>query len=364
MAGNIFSEFGGNGGVAGVFAHEDALLPEFEPDELPHRERELSEIARALEPAARGLPAQNLFVFGPVGTGKTSAVKKAIKELEEYSGKARGVYVNCWHSDSRQAVFSDIAQSLGEAMPRRGIGSGEIFERVVQACRREGTALVVALDEADRVFAKGEEALLYDLGRARELNGAKISVVLVSNDEGLLAKADNRIRSSVSPVAVEFKKYSPAQLKDILRQRAKAAFVPGACLEETVAVCAAHGAKMGGDARIALEALWKAGRNADARGSRKVEALDARKSFETSGEWKKQARLAGASELEEAVLGALRENGPLSSGELLEKVREKKEITERGLRYAVDSLEGKKLLHARETAGPGGRGKTREIKLA
>lgn len=349
----------------GVFAREDALRPEFEPQELIHREAELSEIARALVPATRGAAAHNVFIHGPVGTGKTTAVKKVLKELEEYSESAKGVYVNCWQSNTRQAVFSDVAQALGEVLPRRGIGSDEVFSRIAQWCRREGKALIVVLDEADRVFAKNEESMLYDLSRSVELHGAKISVACISNDAELLANADARIRSSLAPVSVEFKKYSPTQLKDILRERSKIAFAPGACSEEAIALCAAHAAKLGGDARLALETLWTAGRNADSRGSDEVGAEDARSAFgEKEGEWKKQSRLAGATGDEKLVLGILKERGELATGELLAAFSEKKSITERGLRYAIVSLEGKKLVKTRESQGISGRGKTRILSLA
>ncbi len=347
----------------GVFADEEALQPGYMPGELVHRERELEEIARVLTPATRGESAQNLFLSGPTGTGKTSAARRVLKELEEYSDKARGVYVNCWTSNTRQAVFSDIASGLGETLPRRGIGGDEIFSRIIQVAKRESKSIIAILDEADRIFEKKEESLLYDLCRARENFGAKITVICISNNAELLATADSRIRSSLSPHSVEFGKYTPTELKDILRERSKIAFLPNACTEEAIALCAAHAAKLGGDARIALETLWKAGQNAERRGCAKVEAQDARAAFEKeSGEWKKRARMQGATQDEQLALGILKEKGKLTSGELLEGFLQKKQITERGLRYVIESLESKKLVETRETPGREGRGKTREIK--
>ena len=61
---------------------------------------------------------------------------------------------------------------------------------------------------------------------------------------------------------VEFKNYTPQELKDILKERASKAFLEKVLDEDVINLVAAHAAKNNGDARIAIEALWKAGKNA------------------------------------------------------------------------------------------------------
>src|SRR3989338_9451585 len=84
-----------------IFKDERALMPEYLPDVLPHREREIREIADALRGAADGRGAENLLLTGPTGTGKTSVSKYVLKELADYSSRVVPLYINCWEVTTR-----------------------------------------------------------------------------------------------------------------------------------------------------------------------------------------------------------------------------------------------------------------------
>ena len=349
---------------SGVFRDERMLLPEHQPSELLFREAEIRAVARAFSGVATGQRPENVFVFGPTGTGKTSVARFVLDELKEYTEKASAAYVNCWEHDSRQAVLSLIADSLGEALPRRGIGSDEIFSRVVQSMRYQQKACIVVLDEADRIAESGNESLFYDLSRAKENHGASFGLVLVSNSQGLLSGLDDRIRSSLRLSPVEFRKYSPSQLKDILSARAKNAFNPGACDDEIIGLCAAFGAKAGGDARVALETLWQAGRNAEKLGAEKIGEKDVRDAYASAGGWKAKQRATGVLEGEQLVLDLLSKIGEITSGELYEKYKAVHGESDRQVRNYVDALERRKLVVTRDVQSPKGKGKTRMIRQA
>ena len=302
---------------AGVFRDERALLPEYAPAEILYRGDEMRAFARSMQGVARGSRPENLFVYGPTGTGKTTVARRVLSELAEYTDRAVPVYVNCWQHSTRQAVLSLIAEALGEALPRRGIGSDEIFSRIIQSMKYQQKAVIVVLDEADRIANFEGQPLLYDLSRAKENFGVDFGLVLISNATDLTARLDDRIRSSLRLSPLEFKKYSPSQLKDILSARAKTALLPQACGEEIIGLCAAFGAKAGGDARVALETLWQAARNAEKRGSKKIEERDARLAYEGTGAWKKEQRSGGVLAGEQLVLDILsKHGGSMTSGEL------------------------------------------------
>ncbi len=349
---------------SGVFRDERVLLPEYQPPQLMFRAEQVQAIARCMQGVARGQPPQNVFIYGPTGTGKTTASRLVLTELSEFTEKAVTAYVNCWESYSRQAVFSTIADQVGEALPKRGVGADEIFSRIVQRLKYDRKACIVVLDEADRV-ATGESAtILYELSRAAENHGASFGLILVSNVPDLAAGLDSRIKSSLRLEKVEFKKYLPSQLKEILAARAKEGFLPGAASEDIIGLCAAFGAKAGGDARVALEALWKAGRNAEKRGAKRIDESDVRASYAVAGEWKKEQRLSGVSEPEQLVLDILTKHGEMTSGALYEKYMALNGESERQIRNYVNSLEKRKLVLVREAQPEGSRGKTRLVKTA
>jgi cell division control protein 6 len=328
------------------------------------RQEQVQAIARCVQGVARGQPPQNVFIHGPTGTGKTTSSRLVLSELSEFTEKAVTAYVNCWENYSRQAVFSTIADQVGEALPKRGIGADEIFSRIVQRLKYDRKTCIIVLDEADRVATADTSTVLYELSRAAENHGVSFGLILVSNVPDLAAGLDSRIRSSLRLEKVEFKKYLPSQLKEILYARAKDGFLPGAASDDIIGLCAAFGAKAGGDARVALEALWKAGRNAEKRGANKIEESDVRASLSESGEWKKKQRLSGVSEPEGMVLDLLAKHGEMASGELYEKYIALNGETERQIRNYVNALEKRKLVSVREAFSESGRGKTRLVKAA
>jgi len=358
--GGLFNRLEGEGGV---FKDERVLLPEWLPEVLPHREKEIKEIALAVRPAAQGKRPENIVLIGPAGTGKTSCIKHVFRELVEYSKKAPPVYINCWESPSRHAILSRIAASLGEILPRRGISTDEIIEKIAEALRRERRVPIIALDELDRLLALPEEAgVLYDLARARETLGGDVGLVGITNDEEFFARIDERVRSSLGSRALYFKRYSPQQLKDILRERARQAFFDGCVEADALAVCAAHGARNGGDARIAIEALWRAGREAEKEGAANVTVEHAKRAIAGASQAqpkklaKPEVRL---SEIERKIIELLKKRGEAESGELYAAFSE----SDRYIREHIDRLERLGLVRTRllET---GRRGKTRLITLA
>lgn len=349
----------------GVFKDERVLLPEYLPEVLPHREKEIREIALAVRPAALGKRPENIVLIGPAGTGKTSCVRHVFRELAEYSKRALPIYINCWESPTRHAVLSKLAKSLGEILPRRGIATDEIVEQIAGALRRERRVPVLALDELDRLLANPEEAgVLYDLARAKETLGGDVGLVGITNNEAFFAGIDERVRSSLGSRSLAFRPYSPPQLKDILRERAKEAFFDGCVEADALAVCAAHGAKHGGDARVAIEALWRAGREAEREGAKVVSVQHVRRAIaQAQPEPKKLAKPeVRLNEIEQRIIDFLKKRGKVTSGQLYAAFGH----TDRYIRAHIDRLEKLGIIETRilETKEEtGGRGKTRAIRL-
>jgi cell division control protein 6 len=344
-----------------IFRKEEVFLPEFLPDEILHRERELKEIAFAVKALEEGRRQPCVLIFGQPGTGKTCSARYVVKEFTEYSGRAVPVYINCWQNSSRYGVLSRIAQAMDALVPATGITIDDLLRRTKEAVIDSKKAPLVVLDEVDVLQKGGESSVLYDLLRMREIYGINVGLVMITNDVAFASKLDQRTRSSLAQNSVEFRQYTPQQLKDILKERAKMGLMPGTYDDDVIGACAGFGARKGGDARIAIALLWMAGKEAErrnapaigipdiesAKGKLEVGAGTAVAGIGGAGSTGKEAALKDE---EKKVLDVIKK-GEITSGELYEKLG----MNERTVRNYLTRLESLGLIESEERATRGGR---------
>ena len=339
-----------------LIINEEVLMPEFLPERLPGREREINEIAYNFRLALNGRKPENLLVRGPPGTGKTVVLKRVMMQMAEYSAKVRIVYVNCWHMGTRFGILGEVARNVGYLSPMKGAAVEDVIRRMAEIIKRRNIFVVVVLDEMDRLVASGHGDVLYDLSRMNEVYGVRLSVVGVVNEIETLTALDPRIRSSVINKDVEFKAYDVPALKEILMERAKKAF--RAYDPDAVGVCAAHAFKFGGDARMGISLLLSAGRIAEKRGLQKldvmcVEEAAAQKSYYSKIE--KAEVVLG--EAEKRIVSLLEERGEMKSGDLYKCLPD---MNERTIRNYLNKLGESGIIEIIEGAG---QGRSRIIRL-
>ncbi len=348
-----------------IFRDERYLYPEFVPETLPHRDSEIDEIAFALQPVLKGGKPQNIFVSGVSGTGKTVTVKSVLRQLEEFSDRAKSVYLNCFEFKTRYSILSKITNFLGHPVPRRGIAADEVFDQMLNALKKIDFTPVIVLDEFDQLIEKDEASkILYDLLRVSDYQKSRFGLIILSNDSELITKLDSRVKSSLNSQAIEFKPYTPQQLKDILKERCKYAFFDNVLGKDVINVAAAHAAKNNGDARIAIEALLKAGRLAVRENSPKVSVEQLKKAFNLTETRQLQKSFPSLDFNEKILLKILTEKDKINSGDLFEEYKKisKEPLTERSFRSKISRLEKLKLVKTMPVE-KGIHGKTRKISL-
>ncbi|MFA4906891.1 MAG: AAA family ATPase [archaeon] len=349
-----------------LFNDERSLYPEYLPERLPHREPQISELVYAFKPVLSGLRPRNVFVYGSTGTGKTATVRYVLRELEEHSQRAKSIYLNCFEFGSRQSVLAAITNFLGIAVPRRGIGADETYTKLLEGMKKCKFVPFIVLDEVDQLLSGNDGSkLLYDLLRITEYGKAYFGLIAISNDFSLSANLDPRVKSSLAEQSIVFERYSPKQLKDILSQRSSLAFAEGSLEKDVIPLAAAHAAKLGGDARIGIECLWKAGKAAEKEGAEKVSVEHLRSAFSEIETSPGRKLLKHLDENQKILVGILVEKDRLNSGELFREFnsRSKKKITDRRFREIASELAESGLLKAIPQV-KGKRGKTRVFSLA
>ncbi|RLF34395.1 MAG: cell division control protein Cdc6 [Thermoplasmata archaeon] len=260
----------------GLFVNREAMRPTFMPEILPHREKEINNLASVLVPALRDETPSNVFIYGKTGTGKTAVTKFVGKELlkkgRETGKKVNFIYINCEVVDTQYRLLQNITNHLiddwSERIPFTGWPTDEVYAKLKQMIEKEGGVTVIILDEVDKL--KGDEAL-YNLSRINsDLKNAKVSIVGISNDLKFTEFLDPRVKSSLGEENMIFPPYDAGELQDILNQRVEIALKPGCIEEDVVPLCSALAAQEHGDARRALDLLRMAAELAERSKARKI----------------------------------------------------------------------------------------------
>lgn len=237
------------------------MRPTFMPEILPHREKEIDNLASVLVPALRDETPSNIFIYGKTGTGKTAVTKFVGKELlnkgNETGKKVNFIYINCEVVDTQYRLLQNIANHFidewSERIPFTGWPTDEVFAKLKNMIEKQGGVTVIILDEVDKL--KGDEAL-YNLSRINsDLGNSKVSIIGISNDLKYTEFLDPRVKSSLGEENMIFPPYDAGELQDILNQRIDIALKPGSIDEDVVPLCSALAAQEHGDARRALDLL-------------------------------------------------------------------------------------------------------------
>ena len=253
------------------FLDKKPLQSSHTPDTIPHRDKEIKQIANILAPILKLQKPSNIFIYGKTGTGKTLTIKYVTKTLLETINlkdtHLKIIYLNCKlkrAADTEYRLIAQITREFGKAIPPTGLPTDEVYRLFTQAVEEQGQTTLLILDEIDQLIKKTGDDVLYNLTRMNEeLKNSQISLVGLSNDLQFAEHLDPRVRSSLSEEEIIFPPYNALQIQDILKQRANKAFKEGSLEQGVIEKCSAYAAREHGDSRRALELLRVAGEIAE-----------------------------------------------------------------------------------------------------
>ncbi|ATW88341.1 cell division control protein 6 [Halohasta litchfieldiae] len=302
-----------------IFQQEEVLREEYRPNDLPERTDEMEDLHMSLAPAARGVGANNVFLHGKAGQGKTAAAKAKLSELQAHAEEESDhldlttAYVSCESHDlsTSYKTASRIYQELtGNSRPT-GYATDVVMDMMFEAMNDIGGTIIIVLDEIDTLG--DDDRILYSLPRARAQDYVEDhvypSIIGISNDLQWRDNLSPKVKSSLYDDSVLFSPYDATQLQQILRRRAAKAFrdtelIPlnepdtdgdlngtvvkidqsereylfrsSVLTDDVIPLIAALSAQDTGDARQAIKYLRKAGELADKHGDDRVSADHAR----------------------------------------------------------------------------------------
>ena len=339
-----------------IFKDEQVFYPNYFPEEIKSRDKEIQEISYNLKPITENKKARNLLIHGLPGTGKTLVSNYVLKQLTEYTHKAKFVYINAIEDNTRFSVYCKLLTLYNSPLPRRGLGIDEILNRVKEEMSKTDFIPIIIIDEVDKLEKSEISTILYDLSRI-EVFKKYFALLLITNHKEFLITLDPRVQSSLFLSEVEFKKYSPQELKEILKERIEHGLIPSAISEDLIGYITGYAAKNGGDARIAIDLLFKSAKTADKIGVLKIDKeiiIDSAKFIDAV---KLSEKLNYIEEIEKKILKSIPELG-IESGLLYKKFPKD---SDRTIRRYLENLEKIGLVKIKEDNSQ--KGRTRIIEL-
>lgn len=255
-----------------IFIDEPTLDINYIPEELPHREKELtilSQLFLNLITCPNSI-SRKVLITGKTGIGKTATVKLFGNMLIEASIK-RGIQINYVHINCRKErtsykVLIKIIHSINKNFPKRGYSPQDLLEVITEYLNTHDLHLLIVLDELSYLIQNGGD-LIYSLTRVNDdLMNAKqrISIIGIVRDIFSINSLDVSTMSTLQRNIIKFEKYSKKQIFDIMKYRAKISLKENTISDDILEMVMEVVYKVG-DIRYGLNLLWKASKFAESR---------------------------------------------------------------------------------------------------
>ncbi|MGA8738804.1 MAG: AAA family ATPase [Nitrososphaeraceae archaeon] len=268
-----------------IFHDRSKLSSRYIPDELHHREKEMSLLLTIFKDSYIK-PDEFLFstpqIVGRSGIGKTSTILKFSKMLENEFIKSgltlKVAYVNLkLHGGNKYAVYRFLLEKIAPELPSQGLSAEEMLRYLLSYLTENKLYTLIILDEIEFLLRSNKDSgIIYDFTRLNEFDLSKhcnvIGVVFIARSTDFHDKIDSSELSTLGRLPIEFKPYSIDEISDILLTRTSESFNPnvvGTDIIDEVSFITTS-SQVGGDVRYALDLLLYAGNLAEANGSDRI----------------------------------------------------------------------------------------------
>ncbi|WP_207212777.1 AAA family ATPase, partial [Halogeometricum borinquense] len=315
-------------------------------------------------------------LLGKSGVGKTASTRNLLPILkesyeEEYDDTLTVLFANCRNTSSSYQVAISFVNELRPAedtISTTGYPSNQVYQFLREEIDKQGGVILFVLDEIDHLQ---DDSILYEISRARAngyIENAKIGVIGISNSLDYRDSLSAKVKSSLSEEVIRFPAYDAGELQAVLQDRVEKGLQDGVLTDDVIPLCAAYGAQDGGDARDAIDLLYKSAKLVRSLNEDKIKRKHVQSAREKLEEDQVVEGIRDLSEHEQIVLYALTTleaegQTPIPSAELYDRYvslvpTDMKQRTDRRVRDFLGTLSDLQLaqIHEYNLGRSGGKG--------
>lgn len=206
---------------------------DYVPKNLVNRQDQMHDLEVLFRPLVEYDRTCNAFLMGPVGTGKTVTAKRFCQDMKDYcAGRGMAldiIYINCRNNSSENSVILNLIRYFDKGYPERGFSVEDMARVLKNHLVKNKKPLVVILDEVDVLLKKSTVDIIYQITRLSDDTSkpAPVSIILISQ-QSIYSMMDDATASTFRRTTmVRFDRYSREELRQIAKERAEEALLPG-----------------------------------------------------------------------------------------------------------------------------------------
>ena len=214
-----------------VFKNQEIFNIDYFPEIIQCRDNELKSILINIKPLLTNNNVLNTIIMGNTSTGKTTVIKHALMEIEQFTD-IKTCYLNCNIQNTARKCYFQIFRVLFGFAPQNNIGTEIIQEEIMEKLEEESFILVI--DDLNYLPKGDSNKLINELLRANEFYHLNMAVIIIVNNRLFKYSLEKNAQSVLQCNEIEFKDYTIEEMYAILKYRCDLGFKKGVITDEQI----------------------------------------------------------------------------------------------------------------------------------